>query len=97
MADSVIFSLSEANRKKTIYSEEDGKSYWETRQDVDPIIQHASEVHDHVVPSRELRHAAFIPMIVLDQSMREKWEPKDWKKWANDPANECFRTWKGRL
>ena len=40
---------------------------------------------------------ARVPMTVVEQSMHEQWDEGDWKKWLNDPANEPFRVWKGRV
>ena len=48
-------------------------------------------------PSKDWKLSAVIPQFVLDQSLRENWSKKDWKKWANNHDNKAFRVWKGRL
>jgi len=85
-------------RKQIIYHEESGKTYCETRQDVAHIVR-AAEIMSDQPPGKDFRHAAFIPEAVLDQSFLEGWfhDKLAWKKWANDPENAKYRTWKGRL
>jgi hypothetical protein len=70
----------------------------EELEDCEPIIEAAKRLSD-AAPSKEFRHAAFIPHFVMAKATREGWlnDPQAWKRWANDPDNECFRTWKGRL
>jgi len=68
----------------------------EEREDVEPLIKLAKDMSE-LQPSKEFRHAAYVPKFVHDQALREKWDKKDWKKWANDPANKAWRTWPGRL
>ena len=50
-------------------------------------------------PGKDFRHAAFVPESELNRAFAEGWfhDAKAWKRWANDPANACYRTWKGRL
>lgn len=98
MAEKALLDASEPERRQVIIHKEDGVSRVETRQDVEPIIE-AAKILSEMTPGREMRHAAFIPKTVLDQAFNEGWfnDPKAWKKWANDPANACFRTWPGRL
>lgn len=98
MSKSALLDLLPDARKKVIYHEEDGKTYVETRQDVTQIVEAAKILADQA-PGKDFRHAAFIPDTVLDRAFIEGWfhDNAAWKRWANDPANECFRTWKGRL
>lgn len=98
MSKSALLDLIPDSRRKLIYHEEDGRTYVETRQDVSHIERAASILADEV-PGKDFRHAAFIPDAVLNQAFNDGWfhDPKAWKRWANDPANEKFRTWKGRL
>ncbi len=60
---------------------------------------HRAKVFSEEPPHPDMRHAAVIPMMVLDRAFREGWvnDAKAWKKWANDSANVHLRTWKGRL
>lgn len=85
-------------RRKTILHEQDGRAWIESRQDVTHIIAAAKIVADEA-PGRDFRHAAFIPESELNRAFTEGWfhDPKAWKRWANDPANRDYRTWKGHL
>jgi hypothetical protein len=98
MSKSALLEILPDARRKLVYHEEDGKTYVETRQDVSGIIQAAKIIADEV-PDKDFRHAAFIPDSELNRAFTEGWfhDPAAWKRWANDPANECYRTWKGRL
>ena len=45
-----------------------------------------------------LVHVAEIPVSVWERAVREGWDNADgWRRWLNDPDNQCFRTWKGRV
>lgn len=45
-----------------------------------------------------LFHVAEIPAFIYEQAVQEGWDtPEGWKRWLNDPANACFRTWRGRV
>lgn len=85
-------------RRKTILHEQDGKQWIETRQDVEPIIK-AAKILAEQQPGKDFRHAAYIPESELNRAFTEGWfhDPKAWKRWANDPANACYRSWPGRL
>lgn len=98
MGKSALLDAIGDSRRITVYHEEDGKKYVESRQDVEPIIEAAKIIADQP-PGKDFRHAAFIPETVLNQAMLEGWfhDSKAWKRWANDPANAAYRTWKGRL
>jgi hypothetical protein len=98
MSKSLLLDLVADGRRKTILHEEDGRRFVESRQDVAPIIEAARIVADQP-PGKDFRHAAFVPEAVLNQAFTEGWfhDRAAWKRWANDPANLCYRTWKGRL
>ena len=98
MGKSALIDAFSDSRRITVYHEEDGKKYVESRQDVEPIIE-AARIISEQTPGKDFRHAAFIPETVLNQAMLEGWfhDPRAWKRWANDPENAAYRTWKGRL
>ena len=98
MSKSALLALVPEARRKLVYHEQDGRTFVETRQDVEPVIEAARILADEP-PGKDFRHAAFIPDVVLERAMREGWlhDRAAWKRWANDPANAAFRTWKGRL
>lgn len=97
MSKSALLNMLGDSRRKTIMHEQDGKRFIETRQDVSHIIEAAKIMSDEV-PGKEFRHMAYIPETVLNQAMTDGWlhDKVAWKRWLNDPANECYRTWKGR-
>lgn len=98
MSKAALLDFLPDERRKLIYHEQDGKTFVESRQDVSHIIAAAKIISD-VPPGKDFRHAAFVPKSVLDQAFNEGWfhDKAAWKRWANDPANAEFRTWKGRL
>lgn len=69
---------------------------YELKEDVEPLIKMAKDMSS-LQPSKEWRHSAVVPDFVLDKALRERWDKKDWKKWANDSANKPFRTWPGKM
>lgn len=98
MSKATLLDLLPHARRKLIYHEEDGRSFVETRQEVSHIVA-AAKVIAELPPDQDFRHAAFVPEAVLNLAFIEGWfhDPQAWKRWANDPANACYRTWKGRL
>lgn len=70
-----------------------------TVQDLDPLLEQVRRDRETHVQGKEMKLAAWIPMEVVERMMREgSWnDPAAIKRWANDPQNECFRVWKGRL
>jgi hypothetical protein len=98
MGKKAVLDADEDARRLTIYHEQDGQTFVESRQDCEHIVKAAKILADEP-PGKDFRHAAFIPETVINQAMLEGWvhDKAAWKRWANDPANECFRTWKGRM
>lgn len=98
MGKSALLDLLPDSRRKTLYWEEDGNTYIETKQDVSPVIQAAKDMWcDN--PPLEMRRVALIPEEVLNHAFLEGWfgDPDAWRKWANDPANACYRTCRGTI
>lgn len=85
-------------RRATIHHEEDGRFWIESRQDAEPIINAAKMLMDKK-PNKDFTRVALIPLSVLNQSFTDGWfdDPDQWRKWANDPANGCYRTTKGTI
>lgn len=82
------------------YFQDDGESTYEvTVQDLDPVMREVQTLRETHVQDKEMKLAAKIPMEVVERMMRDgSWnDPEAIKRWANDPQNECFRVWKGRL
>ena len=98
MSKAALFDLVPESRRKTLWHEEDGVVYLETRQDVAPIIRAAKEMWSDK-PPLDFRRVALIPEEVLNQSFAEGWfgDETAWKRWANNPENACYRTCKGTI
>ena len=98
MSRKALLDVAADARRQTVLHEEDGHRWIETRQDVEPIVEAARRLSEEP-HGRDLRHAAFIPDSELNRAFVEGWfhDSAAWKRWANDPANACYRTWKGRL
>lgn len=98
MSKKALLDVVQDSRRATIYHEEDGRTYIESRQDVAPIVKAAQEMFCEK-PPLDMRRVALIPETVINQAFSEGWfhDEKAWKKWANDPANACYRTTKGTI
>lgn len=85
---------------KTIHTDasDDNRMVEVTQQDVDPLIDWVKERREHGV-DKEMKLAAVIPAAIAEQMMRDGSfnDPAAIKRWCNDPQNECFRVWKGKL
>lgn len=99
MSKSALLDLVPEERRKIIYHEEDGKTYSEIRQDIDPIVQAAKDMWcDN--PPLDMRRVALIPKAVLDRAFLEGWfhDENAWRKWANGEAIAAgLRTCKGTI
>lgn len=62
-------------------------------------VRKMRDYHDAVGHAREMRHTAEVPVIVVEQMLRDGsfHDKRAWKKWLNDPDNAAFRVWKGRV
>lgn len=68
-----------------------------TEVELDEILK-GIERDRELVPARQTnRVVARVPLTIYEQSVREGWDEGDWKKFLNDPANEPFRIWRGRV
>ncbi len=82
------------------YLQDEGDSTYEvTVQDLDPVLRHVQKARETHVQDREMYYVGEIPMEVVERMMRDgSWnDPQALKRWFNDPQNECFRVWKGKL
>lgn len=80
--------------KDIIRHEEDGRTWIETRQDVEPIMRAAAILAEHGELDKDFTRVALIPSVVLDAAFNEGWfhDPDAWKRWYADPANAAYRT-----
>jgi hypothetical protein len=98
MSKSALLDMVPESRRLTIWHEEGDKRFIETRQDVSHIIKAANDMWcDN--PPKDFRRVALIPDAVINQAFLDGWfgDENAWKRWANDPANACYRTTKGTI
>ena len=69
-----------------------------TQQDVAPVIESVKRRREEHI-SADFKPVAEIPDVIVEKMMRDgSWnDPDAIKRWLNDPQNECFRIWKGRV
>jgi len=70
-----------------------------TTQDADRILRANSRDADVDQSGRHFRHVARVPMVIVQQAIREGWhrDKAKWRAWLNDPDNRAFRIWQGRV
>lgn len=79
---------------------EDDQLIYQTKQDINPVVDHVKFLRDNTTKhGKDMRHVAEVPMVLWQKAVREGWQKDEakWKKWLNDPDNEIFRTWKGKV
>ncbi|MHA1538894.1 MAG: hypothetical protein ACTSXQ_00275 [Alphaproteobacteria bacterium] len=86
----------------TYYDEMADRLIVERVQDIAPILKANKEkqiFHDGYTKSRDMRHVASIPLVIVEDLMKKKiWDnPAKMKTWLNDPDNRFFRTSLGRV
>jgi hypothetical protein len=85
--------------KQTVVSDNiDDRLLFVTEQNVNPVIENVKKRREMPM-DKDMRPVAEIPDIIVEQMMRDgSWnDPAALKRWLNDPQNECFRIWKGRV
>jgi len=69
-----------------------------TEQDMTQTIENNKVMRElHPTRSNNKLLARGVPVSVAERATREQWDANDWKKWLNDPDNEAFRVWPGRV
>jgi hypothetical protein len=69
----------------------------QVEQNLDEILAGIKRDRDTVRPGSVNKHVARVPVEVYELSIHQEWGEDDWKKWLNDPDNEKFRIWPGRV
>lgn len=89
------------NVLKSLYVDDNdpGRSVEVTEQRLDDLIEAVKVTRETHVQDPDMKLAAVIPMAVAEQMMRDgSWNDEAaLKRWLNDPANDCFRVWRGKL
>lgn len=68
-----------------------------TEVQMDEVLKSIERAREEVVPGSTNKLVARVPMTVYEQSLLEQWDEDQWKHWLNDPDNEAFRVWRGRV
>lgn len=68
-----------------------------TEVDLDGILESIKRDRELQPAKSDNKLVARVPMTIMEQSIHEQWTEADWKVWLNDPANEPFRIWRGRV
>lgn len=69
----------------------------QVQQDVTQIVERNAILAEEHARRSDNKLLARVPISVYEQSIREKWDDNDWKKFLNDPDNAMFRVWKGQV
>ena len=87
MAKTAPLSIDPERRVKVLYHEEDGRTYVETRQDCQALVDAAKILAD-IPPRKEdgWRFLGFIPDAVFNQAATEGWlgDKARWRQWLRD-------------
>lgn len=90
----------------TTFKEQDGRLFIGRSQDCTPIAEDAKRRHNEGRHgSSEMKHAARIPNVVIEAYCNETGvsfeqfmaDPAHIKRVVEDPKNDAFRIWKGKL
>lgn len=70
-----------------------------TTVDLDPILEHVKYKRETQKDIDGMKLAAYIPPDVVERMIRDGSfnDPHALKRWLNDPANDCFRIWRGKV
>lgn len=86
---------------KTIHTDphEPGRMVEVMTVDLDPLLRLVEYQRMHHKDVDGMKLAGYIPPDVGERMMRDGSfnDPQTLKRWLNDPQNECFRVWKGRI
>jgi len=100
--------ISKENGKVTKMKFEGDQTIIETQQKVDHILEHNKRKSNSYEKGsligntqKHQQHIAEIPVTIYYELVKKygtiQQNPKDWKKWLNDPDNRFFRTGGGKL
>jgi hypothetical protein len=84
---------------KTVVSDaSDDRLMFVTQQDLEPTFRSVAAMRERPM-DKDMKPVAEIPAAIVEQMMRDgSWnDPAAIRRWVNDPQNECFRIWKGRV
>lgn len=69
-----------------------------SEQDLEATFKSVAFKREQAV-SKDFKPVAEIPGVIVEQMMRDgSWnDPAAIKRWLNDPQNDCFRIWRGKV
>lgn len=69
-----------------------------TEADMTELVDNNRRLEEVLAGSKSTNKlVARVPMTVYEKSILEDWDESDWTKWLNDPDNQAFRVWRGRV
>lgn len=85
--------------RRTLYWEdgEPDKFGINTEVDVEQLVKNNAALQELHPQGSTNKLVARAPLTVYEQSIRENWDDKRWKRWLNDPDNKAFRIWPGQV
>ena len=100
--------ISKENGKVTKMKFEGDETIIQTEQQVDHILEHNKRKSNEYEKGsligntqKHQQHIAEIPVTIYYELVKKygtiQQNPKDWKKWLNDPDNRFFRTGGGKI
>lgn len=99
MADKTLLGT-EGGIQKTVVSDEadPNRLVFVSEQDLEATFKSVAFKREQAV-SKDFKPVAEIPGVIVEQMMRDgSWnDPTAIKRWLNDPQNDCFRIWRGKV
>lgn len=97
-----LLGVNTQTRKKDYWLENaPGEWALHSVQDVEPTLDLVRDLQDAQTSSRakDMQLVAEIPLVFIDQAMREGWffDRDAWRKFLNSYEMRRFRVWQGRL
>lgn len=87
MAKSALLNATRGERRGTIWHEEDGNVFLESRQNVDGVLRFV-KARAELPDDKDFKYLGEIPKATIDQALIEGWadDDKAWRKWfAENP------------
>jgi hypothetical protein len=99
MASKMIYDVNENIVRVSHQDSDPNVAYFQTIEDVDPIIESAKLHREAVTRKDNFRHVARVPITIYEQAVREGWadDQDAWRRWLNAHENQPFRVWEGTV
>lgn len=74
-------------RRATLMHKEDGRTYIESRQDAEPIIEFVKDMAN-APQDKDFKYLGTVPMSAVNNALVEGWanDPKAWRKYLRENA-----------